>query len=270
MSEIDIAGATEALEESLPADYNSGEVEAPTPDATSEDNQETPESFTGFDPGTLPDDLQAVYKSMQADYTRKTQELSEIRGGYTAFSESGVDPSEALNVVNLWQQMQTDPEVGAQVIAALQERFQENGQTQSEPSTTTSNTNYEGLSPEIAGELSAMRDFREQYVAEQDQARLVSELEGEEQQIRVANPQYSDDDVEAIYSLAYSTGGDLNAAATQYHGIQQRLLGGYLTSKQAPFGVTPAPPGGSSAPPRAFANLDEAHKAAMEAIRNSS
>src|SRR4029077_4405472 len=39
----------------------------------------SPESFTDVDPQTLPPELQGRYKSMLADYTRKTQAIAEIR-----------------------------------------------------------------------------------------------------------------------------------------------------------------------------------------------
>jgi len=43
-------------------------------------NQEPKEeSFTGIDPSTLSEEAQKLYKSMQADYTRKTQQLAETR-----------------------------------------------------------------------------------------------------------------------------------------------------------------------------------------------
>lgn len=46
--------------------------------------QTTPqeESFTQLNPETLPEDLKKIYKSMQADYTRKTQDLSSRRKEY--------------------------------------------------------------------------------------------------------------------------------------------------------------------------------------------
>lgn len=37
------------------------------------------ESFTSLDPAKLPKELKEVYKNMQADFTRKSQELSEAR-----------------------------------------------------------------------------------------------------------------------------------------------------------------------------------------------
>ena len=48
------------------------------------------------------------------------------------------------------------------------------------------------------------------------------------------------------------------------------LFRSYLESKQAPMGATPVPTGPSNTPPQQFKSLDEAHKAAMEAIRNAS
>ena len=76
--------------------------------------------------------------------------------------------------------------------------------------------------------------------------------------------------MDAIYSLAYSTQGDLMAAQEMYHQIQQNLLGSYLQAKTVPHGATPAPGGPSSVPPKEFGSLDDAHKAAMEAVRNIS
>lgn len=42
----------------------------------------TEETFTSIDPQTLPEDLQKLYKSMQADYTRKTQDIASRRKEY--------------------------------------------------------------------------------------------------------------------------------------------------------------------------------------------
>jgi len=43
-----------------------------------------PDSFTkSINPEELPDELQEIYKSMQADYTRKTQQLAEMRKEFT-------------------------------------------------------------------------------------------------------------------------------------------------------------------------------------------
>jgi len=87
MSDIDIEGAISALEAELPDSLGGS---SGFEDATIVDDQPGGESFTGFNPSDLPEDLQAVYRSMQGDYTRKTQEIAELRRtyeGYDAFQE---------------------------------------------------------------------------------------------------------------------------------------------------------------------------------------
>jgi hypothetical protein len=239
---IDMDGALEALSSELP-DENSVIEDSAGVENVVEDNQPEVESFTGFDPSTLPEDMQAVYRSMQGDYTRKTQEIAELRRQYESFSEAGVDADTAL---------QAD---GSQPVI---------------DETPDNNNSYEGLPPQLAAELEQMRAFREEMMQMQVQQETMAELEAMENTIRTSNPHYSDDDVEAIYSLAYSTDGDLMAAQELYAGIQQRMLQGYLSSKDVPHGATPAPSAPSSVPHRDFSNLDDAHKAAMEAIRNIS
>ena len=273
MSEVDLQAAEAALSAELP-DEDVG-AEFVEDHSGVEDNPVEPESFTGFDPNTLPEDMQQVYKSMQADYTRKTQEIAEARRQYEAFSEVGVDPDEANSILNLWKAMDSDPQVAAEFASAIQNRLQEVGYANQTPEvpvapTVTDNVSYEGLPPALASELEEMRAFRTQMLEHQQQQEILGQLEASEQTIRTTNPHYSDDDISAIYDLAHSTDGDLLAAQERYHSIQQRMLGSYLQSKQVPHGATPAPGGPSSVPGRSFESLDEAHKAALEAIRNIS
>lgn len=266
---IDMDGAMEALSAELP-DENEV-VEANVMDETVEDNQAEPESFTGFDPSVLPEDMQAVYRSMQGDYTRKTQELSDLRRQYESFSDAGVDADAALQAVGFLQELNTNPEFAMQVADQIRQTMGTPDDSQSSFVETPDNVDsYDNLPPALSKELEEMRAFREEMVTMQAQQESLAELEAMENTIRTSNPHYSDDDIEAIYSLAYSTDGDLMAAQAAYAGIQQRLLGSYLQSKQAPVGATPAPSAPSSVPGRNFSNLDDAHKAALEAIRNVS
>jgi len=269
MSDIDMDGAMDALSAELPDEVAEPmeSVEAPV-----EDNSFEAESFTGFDPTVLPEDMQQVYKSMQADYTRKTQEIAELRRGYESFSEAGVDADTALQAVGFLQELNTNPDFALQVAEQIRQTMGTTDASQTVDTTTSDNFNdsYEGLPPQLAAELEQMREFREEMITMQAQQETLAELEAMENTIRTTNPDYSDDDMEAIYSLAYSTDGDLLAAQQAYHQIQQRMLGSYLQSKTVPHGATPAPSAPSSVPNRGFNNLDDAHKAAMEAIRNIS
>jgi hypothetical protein len=267
MSDIDISAATEALTAELP---DSGGFEPVVSDEVIvEDNQVDTESFTNFDPTILPDDMQAVYKSMQADYTRKTQEIAEKRREYEAFSAAGIDPNEALEAASLWQRMNNEPDFAMSISQEIQNRLEELGYT-NDPvvADVPVDTNYEGLPPEVMQELQEMRNFRQEMIQQQEQQQVLQEIEAAEQTIRTMNPDYSDNDMDAIYSLAYSTNGDLMKAQEAYHQIQQNLLGSYLQAKTVPHGATPAPSLPSSMPQRSHGSLDEAHKAAMEALRN--
>lgn len=271
MSDIDIDGALNALSADLPDEFESAEEAHVADEPMVGDNQGEPESFTGFDPNVLPEDMQAVYKSMQADYTRKTQEVAELRRQYESFSEAGVDAETALQAVGFLQQLNTDPEFAQYVANQIQHNVGAPDDSQSVyDETPIIDSSYENLPPALAAELEQMRQFREEMLEMQAQQETLAELEAMENTIRTANPQYSDDDIEAIYSLAYATDGDLMAAQEQYHAIQQRLLGGYLQSKQVPHGATPAPNAPSSVPSPGFNNLEDAHKAAMEVVRNIS
>jgi hypothetical protein len=267
MSEIDMDGAMEALSAALPVE----EGDVALDETVVDDNQVEAESFTKFDPNTLPEDLQTVYKSMQADYTRKTQEVADIRRQMTAFSESGVDPSDALEATQFLQRLNQEPAIAAEFANDIQRRLEQMGFGQQAVQDDAPNdVSYEGLPPALAAELEEMRAFRAQMLEQQEHAEIMGVLEEQEQAIRVANPHYSDEDIDTIYSLAYATDGDLNAAAEQFHSIQQRLLGNYMQAKSVPDGAKMVPGGPSSAPSREFSSLEDAHKAAMEVVRNIS
>lgn len=267
---IDMEGAIQALSAELPDELDGGLVNTGV-EAEVEDNQFEAESFTGFDPSVLPEDMQQVYKSMQADYTRKTQEIAELRRSYESFSDAGVDPDVALQAIGFLQQLDNDPQFALEVAEAIRQNVGTPDVAQtSDVFTPDTNNSYEGLPPQLANELEEMRAFRYEMLEMQAQQETMAELEAMEQTIRTTNPDYSDDDLEAIYSLAYSTDGDLLAAQEMYHHIQQRMLSGYLQSKSVPHGATPAPSAPSAVPNRAFSSLEDAHKAAMEAVRNIS
>jgi hypothetical protein len=55
--------------------------------ATPAQSAPTQESFTSIDPSTLPPELQAVYKNLQADYTKKTMSVADVRKKAEAFDK---------------------------------------------------------------------------------------------------------------------------------------------------------------------------------------
>jgi hypothetical protein len=58
---------------------NEEEVDVNAEAPAAETQEVTEESFTAMDPNSLPPEVQDAYRSMQADYTRKTQEIAKIR-----------------------------------------------------------------------------------------------------------------------------------------------------------------------------------------------
>lgn len=50
------------------------------------------QSFSNIDPKTLPPELQAVYKNLQADYTKKTQEVASDRKKAQSYDQMAKDP----------------------------------------------------------------------------------------------------------------------------------------------------------------------------------
>lgn len=56
------------------------EAEEPSEDESNDEStEEKSESFSKVNPDELPDELKGVYKSLQADYTRKTQDIAKQR-----------------------------------------------------------------------------------------------------------------------------------------------------------------------------------------------
>lgn len=261
--DIDMDGAADAL---LSEAAGIEQPVANTPDVehVSED------SFTGLDPNNLPEDLQPLYKNMQADYTRKTQELAEQRRLFSQFDEYGINPEDALNAVGFLMRLDQDPEFAQEYARHLAPQMESpmTGQVQTDGVVSDNGEGYGNLPPELAQELSEMREFREQMYEAQINQEMMFELEQEEAQIRTQFDHYTDDDIERIYGLAYSTEGDLLAAQQIYQEMEQGILNKYLGSKQIPLGATSPSGAPASVPGKAFANLDDAHKAALEVVRN--
>ena len=261
--DIDMDGAIDAL---MPDESG---VDTPM-SGTPVQEQAAVESFTGLDPTNLPEDLQPLYKNMQADYTRKTQEIAEQRKQFEQFTEYGIDPNYALEAVGFLQRLDSDPAFAAEVAAYLSPQ-QEYPMTAQQPNgdvVPNNGESYDGLPPALQAELNEMRQFRAQMADAQEEQRMMAELEFEENQIRAQYPHYSDSDIESIYNLAFATDGDLLAAQELYNSMEQSVLNKYLQSKQVPMGATS--PGGvpATVPSGSFGSLDDAHKAAMEMVRN--
>ena len=241
------------------------------------------DSFTGIDPNSLEDPrLVAQYRSMQADYTRKMQDISERAKRYDALDEvGGVDA--AMDALEFASNLATNPQFALSVHESLTQALTEAGLTPAQASAEASRQIDEAvregtdedfgfgdetrLPPEIEQKLQRL-DSLEQRIAEVDtwrqqqeereyQLSLANEISTQENEIVRANPDYTEDDINYIYGLAYSTGGNLLKANQLYQELQSNLLSRYLERKSS---VT-APPHiaatGAADQPRKFTDLND-------------
>lgn len=236
------------------------------------EGQSAEESFSRLDPNSLPDEMLPYYRSMQADYTRKTQELAEQRAQYAALEQyGGVETAtQALQWVESLQNPDNALALHRDLTQALVERGYDVGtaqqiagqqvqQAQAEEMDGFEDTSVQD--PRV-DELQAKLDQFEQWAAQREQAefenRLQAEMDRQEAELVRANPHYTDADLEAIYNLAHSTGFDLSAANQQYQAIQSHLLAGYIERKGtvAP-GIAGVPATGSADQPQSFQGLND-------------
>lgn len=273
---------------------------APTPEVTldrARDEQgrfaaAAEESFTSIDPTLLPPELQATYKSMQADYQRKTQAIAQQRDQYQQLGsleeiQAAIELQGAIRDPQNWQQLH------AELSAAMQEQ----GLTPAEAADAATQTLTEQVAPAEAApdlkpflddpELSPLakhvqslearlnaaeeseRAAREAAQAEAQQMALLGEYQRQEMAIRQNNPSYTDADIDAIYELSSFHNGNLLQAQQRFDAIFNDRMARYIAQKQNAAGTpglsSPAPGGGSStAGP--ILDPESAHKAGLAAL----
>lgn len=77
-----------------------------TPEGQEETQPNEGEFATSFDPNNLSNELKPVYKQMQGDYTRKTQEVAKLKGDY----------DKVMRYVPLLNKVLSNPELVKQVL----------------------------------------------------------------------------------------------------------------------------------------------------------
>lgn len=88
--------ATAIAEPSAPAQGQTAPASTGTPSpngpaATQAQSAPAEESFSSVDPNTLPPEMQAIYKSLQADYTKKTMSIADVRKKADAYDAVSKD-----------------------------------------------------------------------------------------------------------------------------------------------------------------------------------
>lgn len=134
------------------------------------------EDFTSLNPETLPEDLKKLYKSMQADYTRKTQDLASRRKEYDEREEKWKEQLKTYGSVeqevnqwrDWWKNLQEDktnesktpdsPDQSAQELSYLDEPDSENIKKYLSELRENYSTTIKSLQDEIVGIKSALTD----------------------------------------------------------------------------------------------------------------
>lgn len=220
------------------------------------------DSFTSIDPQALPEELQPIYRSMQADYTRKNQALSERGKQFEALEEYG-GADAAIEAVQFATALATDPNYALKVHESLTEALVEAGLTprQADAEATRQITEVAsapaddeddysfGADPkltnqltELQSEIAEMRKWRSEQEERELQMALQQEVYTQETNIKEDHPEWKQADINRVYDLAYSTGGNLLKAAELYSEWKDATISEYLQTKSSvPVGVTPTP-----------------------------
>lgn len=229
----------------------------------------------------------AAYQSFNRDYTQKTQSLAAERRRL-----EGIDPDAAKQSIEFFERLQSDRDFALGVHKELSQALEAAGLTPQQASQEASRqveskppASYEeyGIDPDnpLAKDLAELREWKvQEEQRRKDEAEdrefevarngLIAEIERQALAVRKDNPQFDDQDMDAIFKIAGSTNGDLFAAADYYQSTQDRIVTNYIARKgKAPGGVTPAPGGGTShsEAPTEFRTTDEAHKLASDWLK---
>lgn len=250
--------------------------------------EEMADSFTRLDPSTLPAEVRPYYDSMQADYTRKTQEAAPYR---KLAEETGLDVDGLRNSAELYSALQ-DP---TQIVAfhkELTDALVAQGLTPAEAAAaatthvaeTVAGPGDEDLShldPEErrVQELTARLDrFEQAQQADQEQRQKVAELNRQladwnqqEMAIKEMHPDWEQDDIAGTYEIAAFHGNDLIKGAARLDEIVSRRVTNILNGKGTAHGnlaIAPVTPAGAASRGMDFGDdLNAAHKAAMAAAK---
>jgi hypothetical protein len=202
--------------------------------------------------------LQQREREMQADYTRKTQEVAEQRRE----AEQAMEFVHALN---------TDPSFAYQVHDTLTQALQAQGfSTADAQAMASEQLSGDGNQPWDEYDEGTFNDpyaekiqQLESWQAQQEQRFAIADAEARinagVNAVRQANPNYTDADVKDILTMAFAYNGDVAAAEQAYKAVTQRVTEGYLNQKASvPANLNqPASVGHAEIPPEGFSSLND-------------
>jgi len=187
---------------------------------------------------------------MQADYTRKTQEVAEQRQQIEALG----DPEVLQQAVDLFSRI-SDPQNWQQLHGELTQAMVQMGMTPAEASAAATDamtqeaqtqSTFDGIEdPELAplmrqlqdqqARLDALQADRDQELqnreAERQYITVVNELQRQEAAIREAHPDWGDEKIAAVYEMSSFFNGNLAQAAGRLEGLLSAERELYLNQK---------------------------------------
>lgn len=169
--------------------------------------------------------LRAREREMQADYTRKTQEIAAQR-------------REAETAMQFLQALNQDPEFAYQVLNQLQNNLATAGYEVAPQYEAEEYGEYEEPDP-YQQEIAELKNWKEQMEEQWLEANLSAHLDRQLASIQAQHPDWTDVDFQGVIDLGFATNGDLFAAAQQYQALQDAALARYLERKGSVN--TPAP-----------------------------
>jgi len=248
--------ADPVVENTQPEPAGEPQEQPPAPAAQPAPPQE--DSFTGIDPNAIPDELKPLARSLQGDYTRKMQAVAEERKQFEAIEQFG-GVNAAAEAIQFVTALATDPEYALQVHEQLTEALVDAGMTPAQasraaaaqiedavtetpvpvdddyglgidPATEQRLAAYEARAQNYERELQDLRNWREREEETRLQAAMMAEMESAHADV-VQKYNFDDEQMSRVYPIAYSTGGDLRAAAEIYNTLADSIVSEYITKK---------------------------------------
>ena len=186
-----------------------------------------------------------MYRSMQADYTRKTQEIAPYRA-------LGVDAAKAQEALSVYDNLQ-NPEFQKALYDKLAESY-----ANAEPVDLEEDDPRDKQFSELSNRIAAFESRAIQQEVESDIAK-------QEAIIRTENPGWGDDEMQTVAQLSFSHNGNLIKGAETFKALQNTIISRHIEKKASVPGSigAPVPSANAEVPQEGFKDLDEAHKAAM-------
>ena len=187
--------------------------------------------------------VQQREREMQADYTRKTQEVAAQRR----------EAEQALEFINA---LNTDPQFALQVHQTLSQALEQQNLLQAQQQQQAQDEFVDPYMQKI-NELEQWKNQQEQqFRVQQAEAQIQAQVSA----IRAENPNYKDEDIRDILTMAFAYNGDVRAAHDAFKQVTQRTIEGYMARKETvPTGLNQpsSSVGHAEVPPEGFKGLND-------------